>query len=112
MKGLFRSRAGPGLRFRNQLWQHKVIKNYQRQHSETDQSVHGWLQAKSEISRLIDQSLKLKRTRAHKRIARYRETDEQMPLPLPNGQLREQRITNATAGIRRVEPMDSGGIED
>ena len=59
------------------LWQHKVIKNYQRQHSDTDNGVDGWLQAKNEISHLIDESLKLKRTRTHKRIARYRETAEQ-----------------------------------
>ena len=59
------------------LWQHKVIKNYERQHYDTDHSVYGWLQAKGEISRLIDESLKLRRTRPHKRIARYRETSEQ-----------------------------------
>jgi len=59
------------------LWQHKVIKNYQRQHSDADHSVDGWLQAKNEISHLIDESLKLKRTRTHKRIARYREAAEQ-----------------------------------
>ncbi len=60
------------------LWQHKVIKNYQRQHFDTDHGVDGWLQAKNEISHLIDESLKLKRTRTHKRIARYRETAEQV----------------------------------
>src|ERR1017187_1364864 len=51
------------------LWQHKVIKNYQRQHFDRDYGVDGWLQAKSEIAHLIDESLKLKRTRTHKRIA-------------------------------------------
>jgi putative transposase len=61
------------------LWQHKVIKNYQRQHFDKDYGVDGWLQAKSEIAHLIDESLKLKRTRTHKRIARYRETSEQTP---------------------------------
>jgi putative transposase len=61
------------------LWQHKVIKNYQRQHFDRDYGVDGWLQAKNEIARLIDESLKLKRTRTHKRIARYREAPEQMP---------------------------------
>jgi hypothetical protein len=60
------------------LWQHKVIKNYQRQHSDKDYCVDGWLQAKNEIARLIDESLQLKRTRTHKRIARYREAHEQM----------------------------------
>ncbi len=44
-----------------------------------DDGVDGWLQAKNEISHLIDESLKLKRTRTHKRIARYRETSEQVP---------------------------------
>ncbi len=60
------------------LWQHKVIKNYQRQHSNNDHGVDGWLQAKKEISHLIEESLKLKHTRTHKRIARYRETAEQV----------------------------------
>lgn len=53
------------------LWQHKVIKNYQRQHSETNHDVHGWLEAKRKISQLIDESLSRKRARTHKRIARY-----------------------------------------
>ena len=61
------------------LWQHKVIKNYQRHHFDQDYGVDGWLHAKSEIAHLIDESLKLKRTRTHKRIARYRETSEQAP---------------------------------
>jgi putative transposase len=61
------------------LWQHMVIKNYQRQHSDTNQGVDGRLQAKNEIAHLIDESLKLKRTRTHKRIGRYRETSEQAP---------------------------------
>jgi hypothetical protein len=56
----------------------RFIKNYQRQHFDTDHGVDGWLQAKNEISHLIDESLKLKRTRTHKRIARYRETAEQV----------------------------------
>ena len=47
------------------LWQHKVIKNYQRRHFDKDYGVDGWLQAKNEIARLIDESLKLKRTRTH-----------------------------------------------
>jgi putative transposase len=61
------------------LWQHKVIKNYQRQHFDKDDGVDGWLQAKDEISREIDACFKLKRTRTHKRIARYRETPGQKP---------------------------------
>ena len=73
------------------LWQHKVIKNYQRQHSDTDHGVDGWLQAKNEISHLIDESLKLKRTRTHKRIARYRETSEQTP---PKAQTIETAATS------------------
>jgi putative transposase len=61
------------------FWQHKVIKNYQRQHSDTDSGVDVLLRAKSEITHSIDESLKLKRTRTHKRIARYRERSEQSP---------------------------------
>jgi putative transposase len=83
------------------LWQHKVIKNYQRQHSDTDHGVDGWLQAKNEISHLIDESLKLKRTRTHKRIARYRETAEQMAPKaeaIEAATLRTQAPTRAAAG--------------
>jgi putative transposase len=94
------------------LWQHKVIKNYQRRHSDADQSVHGWLQAKSEISRLIDESLKLKRTRTHKRIARYRETPEKMPFERPTGEFQAQALTDVTAGGRVVEPLTSVGAKD
>jgi len=59
------------------LWQHKAIKNYQRQRSDADHGVDGWLKTKSEIAHLIDESLKLKRTKTRKRVARYRETSEQ-----------------------------------
>jgi putative transposase len=91
------------------LWQHKVIKNYQRQHSETDLGVHGWLKAKSEIARLIDESLKLKRTRTHKRIARYRETPEQMQ---PTSEFQAQVLTNTSAGSRMVETLPPVGYGD
>ena len=94
------------------LWQHKVIKNYQRKHSDTDQNVDGWLQAKNEISRLIDESLNTTRKRAHKRIARYRETAEQLLPRTPAGEFRAQASTDTTAGSRTAEPVASLGAED
>jgi putative transposase len=94
------------------LWQHKVIRNYQRRHSETEQGVHGWLQTKSEIARLIDESLKLKRTRTHKRIARYRETSEQMPREQQAGEFPAQALSDGTAGSRKVESPASVGAMD
>jgi putative transposase len=88
------------------LWQHKVIKNYQRQHFDRDYGVDGWLQAKSEIARLIDESLKLKRTRTHKRIARYREAPEQTP-PKANANepaaIRTRALTSTTAATHISE---------
>ena len=81
------------------LWQHKVIKNYQRQHFDKNDGVDGWLEAKSEIAHLIDESLKLKRTRTHKRIARYRETSEQAPAKaetIKPVKTRPQILTSAT----------------
>jgi putative transposase len=91
------------------LWQHKVIKNYQRKHSETDQDVDGWLQAKSEISRLIDESLHTNRKRAHKRIARYRETSEELALKRADDEFGAQARTAPAAGSRTTEPMARAG---
>jgi putative transposase len=94
------------------LWQHKVIKNYQRQQSDANDGVDGWLQAKNEISRLIDESLKLKRTRTHKRIARYRETSEQMSPKGPIVGPRTQTLASATAGNRMVDQVSSLDVQD
>jgi putative transposase len=94
------------------LWQHKVIKNYQRQHSDADRGVDGWLQAKSEISRLIDESLKLKRTSTHKRIARYRETAEQGAPKGPIAEPRTQPRISPTTASRMADPVSSFGVRD
>lgn len=94
------------------LWQHKVIKNYHRQQFDTNYGVDGWLQAKNEISRLIDESLKLKRTRTHKRIARYRETPEQMSPKGPIVGSRTQALASATAGNRMVDQVSSLDVQD
>jgi putative transposase len=97
------------------LWQHKVIKNYQRQHFDKDDGVDGWLQAKSEISRLIDESLKLKRTRTHKRIARYRETSEQGPAKVETikpAKTRPRTLTSATTESPMTDHISSIGIQD
>jgi putative transposase len=94
------------------LWQHKVIRNYRRQHSDTDQGVHGWLQAKSEISRLIDESLKLKRTRTHKRIARYRESAERGVPTRPIAEPRSQPLICKIAASHVADPVSSFGVQD
>jgi len=97
------------------LWQHKVIKNYQRQHFDTGQNVDGWLKAKGEISRLIDESLKLKRTRTHKRIARYRETPEQTPPKvetIETAAIRTLAQTPAIARTRMAEQVPPVLLED
>jgi putative transposase len=94
------------------LWQHKVIKNYRRQHSEMDQSVDGWLQAKGDISRLIDESLKLKRTRTHKRIARYREVSEQMHSKAPIVETGMQTVISKSVGNPLADHVSSFGVED
>jgi putative transposase len=97
------------------LWQHKVIKNYQRQHFDRDFGVDGWLQAKNEIARLIDESLKLKRTRTHKRIARYRETPEQMPSKaetIKPAAIRTQALTSATAATQLSDNTSPDAFQD
>ncbi|RSL17970.1 putative transposase [Edaphobacter aggregans] len=97
------------------LWQHKVIKNYQRQHSDTDHGVDGWLQAKNEVSHLIDESLKLKRARTHKRIARYRETPEQKPPKtqmIEATKLRTPAPISATTGSQMVDRGFRDSVQD
>jgi putative transposase len=97
------------------LWQHKVIKNYQRQHSDADRGVDGWLQAKNEISHLIDESLKLKRRRTHKRVARYREASEQMHPKdgtIDPVTLRTKVPTSATEGSHMADHVFSDGVQD
>jgi putative transposase len=96
------------------LWQHKVIKNYQRQHSDKDHGVDGWLQAKSEIAYLIDKSLKLKRTKTHKRIARYRETSEQASREderICHDKFSPQTLTTINAGVRMRGKISSSGLQ-
>jgi putative transposase len=97
------------------LWQHKVIKNYQRQHFDKDDSVDGWLQAKSEISREIDECFKLKRTRTHKRIARYRETSEQAPVKaetMKPVRTRPRTLTSATSENRMTGHVSTIGVQE
>ncbi len=97
------------------LWQHKVIKNYQRQHFDKDDGVDGWLQAKSEIAHLIDESLKLKRARTHKRIARYRETSEQAPAKtetIKPVRTRQQTLRSATVESPMTDHLSSIGIQE
>jgi putative transposase len=97
------------------LWQHKVIKNYQRQHFDRDFGVDGWLQAKNEIARLIDESLKLKRTRTHKRIGRYRETPEQMRPKAETTEpaaIRTQALTNAAAAAQLSDNASPDAFQD
>jgi putative transposase len=89
------------------LWQHKVIRNYQRQHSDIDPGVKGWLQAKGEIASLIDESLSLKRKRTHKRIARYQEASEQITPTRSSGELQVQSMITSPRGSRRIDPVAS-----
>ena len=97
------------------LWQHKVIKNYQRQHFDKDDGVDGWSQAKDEISREIDECFKRKRTRTHKRIARYRETSEQAPAKaetIKPVKTRPQTLTSATAESLLTDHIYSVGLQE
>jgi len=87
------------------LWQHKVIKNYQRKHSDADQNADGWLQAKNEISRLIDESLNRRRGRTHKRIVRYREVPEELSLKPSTDELEAQTSRATNAGSRTAKPV-------
>ena len=73
------------------------------------------MQAKSEISRLIDESLKLKRTRTHKRIACYRETSEQAPAKaetIKPVKTHRQALTRATTESPMTDQISSIDVED
>jgi putative transposase len=95
------------------LWQHKVIKNYQRQHFDKEDGVDGWLQAKDEISREINECFKLKRTRTHKRIARYRETPEQPPTKAETiNPVKTRSQTSATVESSTADHISSMGAQE
>jgi putative transposase len=55
------------------LWQHEQFKKQQKRTNPPDQNPYGWLKAKEEISRMIDDDLGLKRRRTRARAARHKE---------------------------------------
>ena len=53
------------------LFQHRVIRSYQKRHASLEASPDGWLQAKEEIVEIIESEMRLKRKRSNKRVARW-----------------------------------------
>ena len=53
------------------LFQHRVIRRYQKRHASLEPSPDGWLQAKEEIVEIIESETRLKRKQSNKRIARW-----------------------------------------
>jgi putative transposase len=53
------------------LFQHRVIRRYQKRHASLKSSPDGWLQAKEEIVEIIENETRLKRKRSNKRVARW-----------------------------------------
>jgi putative transposase len=53
------------------LFQHRVIRRYQKRHASLEPSPDGWLQAKEEIVEIIENETRLKRKRSNKRVARW-----------------------------------------
>lgn len=53
------------------LFQHRVIRRYQKRHASMKSSPDGWLQAKEEIVEIIENETRLKRKRSNKRVARW-----------------------------------------
>ena len=53
------------------LFQHRVIRSYQKRHASLEPSPDGWLQAKEEIVEIIESETQLKRKRSNKRVARW-----------------------------------------
>ena len=53
------------------LFQHRVIRRYQKRHASLEPGPNGWLQAKEEIVEIIESETRLKRKRSNKRVARW-----------------------------------------
>jgi len=53
------------------LFQHRVIRRYQKRHAGLESGPDGWLQAKEEIVEIIESEMRLKRKRSNKRVARW-----------------------------------------
>jgi putative transposase len=53
------------------LFQHRVIRQYQKRHAPLKPNADGWLQAKEEIVKIIENETHLKRKRSHQRVARW-----------------------------------------
>ncbi len=53
------------------LFQHRVIRHYQKRHASLESGPDGWLPAKEEIVEIIENETRLKRKRSNKRIARW-----------------------------------------
>jgi len=53
------------------LFQHRVIRRYQKRHASLEPGPDGWLQAKEEIVEIIESETRLKRKRSNKRVARW-----------------------------------------
>lgn len=84
------------------LWQHKTIKHWQAQHSDSNKGLTGLLQARETIARLIEEDFGLKRTRSRKRIARYIEGSERAPM--------QPRTSETTS--RASQAVNTGAIAD
>jgi putative transposase len=55
------------------LWQHEQFKKHQKKTNPPNQNPYGWLKAREEIARMIDDDLGLKRRRTRMRAARHKE---------------------------------------
>jgi putative transposase len=58
------------------LRQHKIFKKWQARRPDMDQSPVGWLEAKEEIQRMVEEDLSFKRKKTRKRVARFVEDSE------------------------------------
>ena len=72
------SRPGAQYEYANgiSLWQHSIFKNWQRERDLSKQNLYGWLKAREEIQRRIEDDLNLKRRRTRTRVARFKEASE------------------------------------
>jgi putative transposase len=76
------------------LWQHRLFKRRQEQLFPTEPNACGYLQAKSDIQRMVDESVSKRRGKSGQRLGRYLESAQSAP------------VKRALSKVDRASPME------
>jgi putative transposase len=88
------------------LWQHKVIKRWQARDPNLGTGPDGWLQAKEDISQLIEQDFQLKRRKTRKRVARYKEDTKRNQHQAPLRDVESEWPSSGPLGLEGASSKD------